>query len=219
MRPRAPRGCASAQSYEPDRQALHGQPCGRTEGRRADGDRPQHAQEALAPNHGGDRPRVVIMLDYEKLKEGCVDAHLLSAGQSISASALRQLACDADLLPAVLNGPTRPLDVGRVQRLVTGPIRAALELRDRGCALPGCNKPPSPARRTTSFRGGWAGLLPCVESGPVVPTSPQHRRTQPPRRRPGLDHRTASGRRTAGATPAYVDRARAPRIHTRFLSG
>lgn len=120
-----------------------------------------HAQESLAPNHGGDRPRVVVTLDYEQLEQGCIDARLLSAGESISASALRQLACDADLLPAVLNGASEPLDVGRTQRLVTGPIRAALQLRDRGCAFPGCNKPPSACQAhhiTPWWMGGVTAL-------------------------------------------------------------
>ncbi|MFG1841735.1 DUF222 domain-containing protein [Micromonospora sp. NPDC049175] len=47
-----------------------------------------------------------------------------------------------DLLPAVLNSTGQPLDLGRQRRLITGPLRRALVLRDRGCAFPGCDRPP-----------------------------------------------------------------------------
>ncbi len=177
-----------------------------------------HAQEALAPNHGGDRPRVVVMLDYDKLKKRCVDARLLLAGESISASALRQLACDADVLPAVLNGPSLPLDVGRAQRLVTGPIRAALELRDRGCAIPGCAKPPS-ACQAHHIIPWWMG-------GPAVLWNlvllcPHHHAIVEPSRLEGAQRWTIELRPDGipqVRPPAYVDRARAPKIHTRFLA-
>ena len=39
-----------------------------------------HCQESLAPNHGGDRPRIVITLPYDKLLADCQDAGLLSTG-------------------------------------------------------------------------------------------------------------------------------------------
>jgi hypothetical protein len=176
-----------------------------------------HAQEALAPNHGGDRPRVVVTLDYEQLKQGCIDARLLSAGESISASALRQLACDADLLPAVLNGPSELLDVGRTQRLVTGPIRAALELRDRGCTFPGCNKPPS-ACQAHHIIPWWMGGVTALWN--LVLLCPHHHNIVEPSRLPGADRWTIELRPDGipqVRAPAYVDRSRAPRIHTRFV--
>ncbi|CAN5305137.1 hypothetical protein BH24ACT9_BH24ACT9_15310 [soil metagenome] len=36
-----------------------------------------------------------------------------------------------------------PLDVGRAQRLFGGRLRTTLDVRDRGCAWPGCDRPPS----------------------------------------------------------------------------
>ena len=177
-----------------------------------------HAQESLAPNHGGDRPRIVVTLDYEKLKQRCIDAQLLSVGESISAAALRQLACDGELLPAVLNGPSQPLDVGRLQRLVTGPIRAALELRDRGCAFPGCNKPPK-ACHAHHIIPWWTGGSTAL--GNLVLLCPHHHNIVEPSRREGAQRWTIELRPDGVPqvrAPAYVDRARAPRIHTRYLS-
>jgi len=55
---------------------------------------------------------------------------------------LRRLACDAELIPAVLGSRSEPLDVGRTRRLVTPAIWAALVIRDRHCAFPGCTRPP-----------------------------------------------------------------------------
>ncbi len=177
-----------------------------------------HAQEALAPNHGGDRPRVVVTVDYEKLKQDCIDAQLLSVGESISAAALRQLACDAEVLPAVLNGRSDSLDVGRTQRLITGPIRAALELRDRGCAFPGCNKPPS-ACHAHHIIPWWMGGVTALRN--LVLLCPHHHNIVEPSRLPNADRWTIELRPDGVPQvrpPAYVDRARAPRIHTRFLA-
>jgi hypothetical protein len=45
------------------------------------------------------------------------------------------------LLPPVLGGgPTQPLEVGRTTRVVSAAQRAALSVRDGGCAFPGCDR-------------------------------------------------------------------------------
>jgi hypothetical protein len=49
----------------------------------------------------------------------------------------------ARLLPPTLGGaPTQPLEVGRATRVVSAAQRAALVVRDRGCAFPGCDRLP-----------------------------------------------------------------------------
>jgi hypothetical protein len=55
---------------------------------------------------------------------------------------VRRLACDAGIIPAVLDGHGVPLDLGRERRLITGSLRRALVLRDKGCTFPGCDRPP-----------------------------------------------------------------------------
>ena len=48
-----------------------------------------------------------------------------------------------DALPPPLRGPSQILDVGRTSRTATLAIRKALAARDKGCVMPGCDRPPS----------------------------------------------------------------------------
>ncbi|WP_410810112.1 DUF222 domain-containing protein [Micromonospora sp. 067-2] len=93
------------------------------------------------PEHGGDPAQVVVTTDYDALLQQ-LDAGALDTGLQLTPEAVRRLACDAAILPAVLDGAAQVLDVGRQRRLFTGPLRRALVLRDRGCAFPGCDRPP-----------------------------------------------------------------------------
>ena len=101
-----------------------------------------HQRGRKAPAVAGDRPRIVVTVDYAKLTALAAGAGLIGDREPISAGELRRLCCDADILPAVLGGASEVLDVGREARLVTPAIRAALNLRDGGCVFPGCNVPP-----------------------------------------------------------------------------
>ena len=102
-----------------------------------------HGNRRRAPKVGGDRPRVVVTVDYARLLADATGAGLIGDGEPISAGDLRRLCCDADLLPAVLGGPSTVLDVGRDHRLVPADLRAALVLRDGGCVFPGCHARPA----------------------------------------------------------------------------
>jgi hypothetical protein len=51
---------------------------------------------------------------------------------------VRRLACEADLIPIVLNGAGVALDVGRSKRLATAHQRRALAARYETCAIPTC---------------------------------------------------------------------------------
>jgi len=46
------------------------------------------------------------------------------------------------LLPPPLGAPAEVLDLGRATRMVSPALRRALALRDGGCAVPGCDRPP-----------------------------------------------------------------------------
>lgn len=102
-----------------------------------------HRAGAPTSRAGRERPRVVVTVDYDKLRAEASGAGLIPDGQPVSAGDLRRLCCDAGILPAVLGGPGLVLDVGRSRRLVTPDLRVALELRDGGCAFPGCEVRPA----------------------------------------------------------------------------
>ncbi len=93
------------------------------------------------PENGGDLAQVVVTTSYDGLARQ-LGTGALDIGPHLTPEAVRRLACDASILPAVLGGAGQPLDVGRQRRLITGPLRRALVLRDRGCAFPGCDRPP-----------------------------------------------------------------------------
>jgi uncharacterized protein DUF222 len=94
------------------------------------------------PEHGGQPPTLVLTLGYEQLLAELGTAGL-DSGERLSAAAARRLGCDALIIPAVLGGASQPLDLGRAIRTVSGPLRRALILRDKGCAFPGCDRPPA----------------------------------------------------------------------------
>ncbi|MEU1745859.1 HNH endonuclease signature motif containing protein [Micromonospora arida] len=93
------------------------------------------------PDSGGDAAQIVVTTGYDVLTRQ-LGTGTLDIGQQLTAETVRRLACDATILPAVLGGAGQVLDVGRQRRLISGPLRRALVLRDRGCAFPGCDRPP-----------------------------------------------------------------------------
>lgn len=103
----------------------------------------QAAVHGDAPRNGGDRPRIVVTINHERLLTDCARASLLDSGTEITAGELRMLACDAEILPAVMGGPSEILDLGKARRLVSPQQRVALHLRDGGCMFPGCDAPPN----------------------------------------------------------------------------
>jgi hypothetical protein len=112
------------------------------------------------PEHGGDRPGVVVTLNYDILQR-VVRAGTLDTGERLSPEAVRRLACDSKVIPAMLGGQGQVLDVGRERRLFTGPLRRALAIRDGGCAFPGCDRPPkyTQAHHPKSWLGGGPTCL------------------------------------------------------------
>ncbi len=78
-----------------------------------------------------------------------------SDGTRISAAEDRVLACDADILPAILGSTSQLLDLGRGTRPFTGNLRHAIALRDRGCVFPDCHRTtPVTDRASRTSRNG-----------------------------------------------------------------
>ncbi len=102
----------------------------------------------------------MVTADFDVLKQQ-LGAGRLDTGESVSPAMVRLLACDARILPLVLGGAGQVLDAGRSRRLVTGPLRRALVVRDGGCTFPGCDRPPRwcDAHHITPWSEGGATAL------------------------------------------------------------
>jgi hypothetical protein len=85
----------------------------------------------------GAGPTVVVTMSLETLMGGLAAA-TLDTGDRIAAHSARRLACEAGIIPVVLGGKRKVLDVGRKQRLFTRAQRIALLVRDQGCTAAGC---------------------------------------------------------------------------------
>jgi hypothetical protein len=111
------------------------------------------------PAAGGLRPQVMVTIDCRDLfkRFGGVEGtatgrepaecrtpaqtgRLLFTGP-VTASTVRKIACDADIIPVLLGGEGRILDVGRASRIFPPHIRKAITARDQGCAFPQCTIP------------------------------------------------------------------------------
>ena len=104
----------------------------------------QHALDVhLPPESHGARPRIGVTMALEDLTTGLGEPCPTETGLELDPATVRRLACDADLIPAVLGTDGQVLDVGRAARLVTWVLWIALILRDNHCAFPGCTRPPS----------------------------------------------------------------------------
>lgn len=92
------------------------------------------------PDDGGEPPQVSVTVAYDPITRTLGQA-TTDTGQRLPAATARRMACDARILPVVLDGDGQILDVGRARRLATGALRRALHIRDGGCAFPDCDRP------------------------------------------------------------------------------
>ncbi len=90
--------------------------------------------------HGGNGCEVIVKIDLDSLLTGLGTAGL-DGGVAITAGEARRLACSAGLIPAVLDGESMPLDLGRTQRLHSRHQRRAYSLLHDTCAVAGCTRP------------------------------------------------------------------------------
>jgi 5-methylcytosine-specific restriction protein A len=103
--------------------------------RRADG-----LAELCHQHAGGRRPQLVVTIPLADLETRARQG-TLDYGGPLTPAELRRIACDAGVLPVVLNGAGQPIDIGRTSRVVPPQLRRALAARDHGCAFPGCDRP------------------------------------------------------------------------------
>ncbi|MGK5678238.1 DUF222 domain-containing protein [Actinoplanes sp. URMC 104] len=158
------------------------------------------------PESGGEAPQLAVTVAYDPLTQTLGGA-TTDTGQRLSGDTARRLACDARLLPAVLGGAGQILDVGRTNRLVTGPLRRALTLRDRGCAFPDCDRPPrwTDAHHITAWTAGGRTCLDNL----VLLCRHHHRLIHQPAA--GWQIRLGADRQPDFIPPPSVDPGRRPR--------
>ncbi len=102
------------------------------------GQRMADALAELVTREGNGRSqgvRLLVIADYDAVS-GQLGNPGLENGTPLPVGALRHLACDAQILPAIFSGPSIPLDLGRARRTASGSQRAALVARDKHCV--GC---------------------------------------------------------------------------------
>ncbi len=115
----------------------------------------EHLPTDKLPHHGAGNATIVVTIDNAVLASGVGQA-TLTTGTTISASQTRRLACNAGLLPLVLDADSAILDLGRTKRCFDHHQRIALAIRDRGCIFPGCDRPPAwtEAHHITTWQDG-----------------------------------------------------------------
>ncbi len=92
------------------------------------------------PHAGGTSATVVVTMDLETLLGG-LKAASLDTGTMITAATARRLACQAGIIPAVLGGGAKVLDLGRKTRFHTESQRLAIAIEQRHCQHPLCDVP------------------------------------------------------------------------------
>ncbi|WP_181313236.1 HNH endonuclease signature motif containing protein [Nocardioides campestrisoli] len=102
------------------------------------------ADPARMPVHGGSATRVLVTIGLEELRTGLGTGSILSNGDdvtTISAAQARRMACQAQVVPAVLGSDSVPLDLGRATRFFTVQQRDAKTLTQHTCGAEGCSIP------------------------------------------------------------------------------
>ena len=88
-----------------------------------------------------ERAQVMVTVPLETLRDAVAGGGLTGTGEVLSPGALRRMACEAGIVPAVLGSRSEIVDLGRAVRLFTPGQRRLLWRRDGGCSFPGCTIP------------------------------------------------------------------------------
>ena len=95
----------------------------------------------VIPQRSSQRSHVQVTTTLETLLDlvGCPAGEMEYAGV-IAGATVQRLACDATITRVLLDAQSAVIDVGRSQRVVPGATRRALNIRDKGCRWPGCDR-------------------------------------------------------------------------------
>ena len=92
------------------------------------------------------KAQIFVTISLEDLQRAAGAGSLLgglTTGDLVTADTVRRWACDATIIPAVLNSCGEVVDLGRAERLFTPAQIKRLWLRDQHCTYPGCDAPAS----------------------------------------------------------------------------
>jgi hypothetical protein len=98
------------------------------------------AVSTTSPGGGRTRTGMVVHIDLATLTDGRHETTLCEtdSGVSLPIDTVRRMACDADIIPVVVNGDGVVLDEGRAKRLATTEQRIAIEAMQATCSHPDC---------------------------------------------------------------------------------
>ncbi|HWL44313.1 MAG TPA: DUF222 domain-containing protein [Ilumatobacter sp.] len=143
-------------------------------------------------------PKVIVLIDWETICNGRHPGTIaeLADGTPIPIATIREMLCDAEVLPAVLGGSGEVLDLGRSRRLASRAQRDALLAMYATCMEPSC---PTPAEQSDAHH-----MHPWDEHGPsdlanfalLCPSS--HHKVHDQGWRIETDHRTITWYRPDG---------------------
>lgn len=123
--------------------------CGSSDHRdAADGEEPVNRDVTESPVNlahlasvAATRAEILVCVDLETMRAGVHgdSVRRTSAGADLPADVIRRMACEASIVPVVLNGNGVVVDVGRARRLATRAQRQAIFAMHRTCAMPECD--------------------------------------------------------------------------------
>lgn len=87
--------------------------------------------------------QISVLIGLDALRGQTDEMGLTDAGVELPPEVVRRLACDAEIIPMILDGPGGSTDAGCSRRTVPLRLRRLLVARDRHCRWPGCHEPPS----------------------------------------------------------------------------
>jgi hypothetical protein len=177
----------------------------------------RHAQGcSKAGPLGAATARLVVVVKAEDLaRPDGTGAASAGTGRPLDSKTFSRLACDSEAMRVVLGAKGEVLDVGRATRVIPRGLRAAVVARDKGCAFPGCDRPPEvcEGHHVRPWRRGGATSL----SNICLLCPAHHRLVEPPASGPpGWEVRLRDDGLWEFIPPPWFDPDRKPMLHHRF---
>jgi hypothetical protein len=96
------------------------------------------------PQRASQRTHLQVTTTLETLLQRAGSAAAdLEFSLPISAKTVERMACDCNVTRILLGSDSAVIDVGRSRRVISPAQRRALNVRDKGCRWPGCDRPAS----------------------------------------------------------------------------